>query len=131
MRRAGVVVMLAALVAGCASGVDTSTLPRMGMDFGFAAKHKCQGVSPEIRLSGVPAGVKKYDVRMVDLDAPAFNHWNETLPATGPIIREGAGKAYVGPCPPSGTHRYQIAVTGRDDKNQPVAYGDKTVVAGR
>jgi len=130
MRCAGGVVLLATLAAGCAS-VDTSKLPRMGVDYGFAAKHKCQGVSPEIRLTGVPTSVKKYDVRMVDLDVPSFNHWNETVPATGSVIREGAGKAYVGPCPPSGTHRYQIAVTARDDKNQPLAYGDKTVVAGR
>lgn len=130
MRRAGGVVMLAALAAGCGS-VDTSKLPRMGVDFGFGAKHKCQGVSPEIRLSGVPPGVKQYDVRMVDLDVPTFNHWNETLTATGPVIREGTGKAYYGPCPPGGTHRYQIAITARDGQNRPVAFGDKTVVAGR
>jgi phosphatidylethanolamine-binding protein (PEBP) family uncharacterized protein len=118
-------------LAGACSTVDTSKLPRMGVDYGFAAKHKCQGVSPEIRLTGVPAGVSKYDVRMVDLDVPSFNHWNETLPAAGQVIREGAGKAYSGPCPPSGTHRYQIGVTARDGKNHPVAYGEKTVVAGR
>ena len=130
MRRAAAVAMLALLATACAS-VDTSKLPRMGVDYGFAAKHKCQGVSPEIRLTGVPPGVSKYDVRMVDLDVPTFNHWNETLPAAGAVIRESAGKAYYGPCPPSGTHRYQIAVTARDGKNQPVAYGEKTVVAGR
>jgi phosphatidylethanolamine-binding protein (PEBP) family uncharacterized protein len=130
MRRARVATLVAVLTGACAT-VDSSTPPRMGVDFGFAAKHKCQGVSPEIRLTGVPAGVSKYDVRMVDLDVPSFNHWNETLPATGSVIREGAGKAYYGPCPPSGTHRYQIAVTARDGKNQRVAYGEKTVVAGR
>ena len=27
---------------------------------------------------------------------------DQTLPATGSVIREGAGKAYVGSCPPSG-----------------------------
>jgi phosphatidylethanolamine-binding protein (PEBP) family uncharacterized protein len=130
MRRAGVAAIAVALTGACAT-VDSTTQPRMGVDFDFAAKHKCQGVSPEIRLTGVPTGVSKYDVRMVDLDVPSFNHWNETLPATGSVIREGAGKAYYGPCPPSGTHRYQIAVTARDGKNQPVAYGEKTVVAGR
>lgn len=37
------------------SAVDTSKLPRMGVDFAFGQNHKCQGVSPEIRLSNVPA----------------------------------------------------------------------------
>ncbi len=125
--------MLLALLlaaAGCATA-DTSKLPRMGVDFAFDQKHKCQGVSPEIRLTNVPAGVASYDVIMTDLDAPSFHHWSQTIAAAGSTIREGIGVGYFGPCPPSGTHRYQIAVTARDGQKQPVAYGEKTVVTGR
>jgi phosphatidylethanolamine-binding protein (PEBP) family uncharacterized protein len=125
------VLMLAGLVAaGCAT-VDTSKLPRMAVDFSFDQKHKCQGVSPEIRLGNVPPGVASYEVRMTDLDVPSFHHWAHTIPATGSVVREGAGTGYFGPCPPSGTHRYQIEVIARDGQKQPLAYGEKTVVAGR
>jgi phosphatidylethanolamine-binding protein (PEBP) family uncharacterized protein len=130
----GRVVAVLALVfwaaTGCAT-VDTSKLPRMGVDFAFDQKHKCQGVSPEIRLTNVPGGVASFEVRMVDLDVPSFHHWSQIIPATGAVIREGAGSGYYGPCPPSGTHRYQIAVTALDSQKKPIAYGEKTVVAGR
>jgi phosphatidylethanolamine-binding protein (PEBP) family uncharacterized protein len=117
-------------LAGCAT-LDTSKLPRMGVDFAFDQKHKCRGVSPEIRLSNVPAGAVSYEVTLTDLDVPSFNHWSQTLIATGPVIREAAGAGYFGPCPPSGTHRYEITVVARDSARQPIAYGQKTVVAGR
>jgi hypothetical protein len=116
--------------AGCAT-VDTSKLPKMGVDLAFDQKHKCQGVSPEIRLANVPTGITSYEVRMTDLDVPSFHHWAQTIPAAGPVVREGAGSGYFGPCPPSGTHRYQVEVIARDGQKQPVAYGEKTVTAGR
>ncbi len=130
MKRTLLAVAVVAAVTGCAT-VDTSKLPRMGVDFAFDQKHKCQGVSPEIRLSNAPAGVASYEVKMTDLDVPSFHHWSQTLAATGPVIREGAGVGYFGPCPPSGTHRYEITVLARDSQKQAVAYGEKTVVAGR
>jgi phosphatidylethanolamine-binding protein (PEBP) family uncharacterized protein len=125
--------MVAAVVVGlggCAT-VDTSKLPRMGVDFAFDAKHKCQGVSPEIRLTNVPSGVATYEVKMTDLDVPSFRHWDEKLPATGSRVAEGAAKQYYGPCPPSGTHRYEIAVTAKDAQGKAIAYGEKMVMAGR
>lgn len=130
MKRALLAVAVVAAVTGWATA-DTSKLPRMGVDFAFDQKHKCQGVSPEIRLSNVPAGVASYEVKMTDLDVPSFHHWSQTLAATGPVIREGAGVGYFGPCPPSGTHRYEITVLARDSQKQAVAYGGKTVVSGR
>jgi phosphatidylethanolamine-binding protein (PEBP) family uncharacterized protein len=132
MRRTLVVALALALAAaaGCAP-VDTSKLPRMGVDFAFEGRHKCQGVSPEIRLTGVPDGVASYEVTMTDLDVPTFHHWAQKIAAAGPVIKEGAGSGYFGPCPPSGTHRYRIEVTALDGRGQPVAYGEKTVTAGR
>lgn len=103
----------------------------MTIDFTFEAKHKCRGVSPDIRLSNVPAGVATYDIQMTDLDVPTFHHWSQTIPAKGSIIPEGAGAGYFGPCPPAGTHRYQIEVIARDAQKNPVVYGEKTVVTGR
>ncbi len=125
-----IAVLMVVVLAGTASAtVDTSKLPRMGVDFAFDQKNKCQGVSPEIRLTNVPAAVANFEV--TDLDVPSFHHWSQTIPATGSVIREGAGRGYYGPCPPSGTHRYQIEVTALDSQKKPVAYGEKTVAAGR
>lgn len=124
-----------AIAAGCAveqpRSVDRSTLAPIGVEVSFAPRNKCKGISPEVRLSNVPAGVVGYEVKLTDLDAPRFRHWNQALVATAPTIPEGAGSGYYGPCPPSGTHRYTLAVTALDAQQQPVAYGEATVVTGR
>lgn len=130
MRNTFVLVLVGLAAAGCAT-VDTSKLPRMGVDFAFDQKHKCQGVSPEIRLANVPTSVTSYEVTLTDLDVPSFHHWAQTIPATGPVVREGTGSGYFGPCPPSGTHRYQIEVIARDGQKNPAGYGEKTVITGR
>ena len=118
-------------VAAVSAFAQTANLPKMDVDFSFEQKHKCQGVSPEIRLGNVPAGVVSYDVKLTDLDVPSFQHWSQAIRATGPVIPGGAGVGYFGPCPPSGTHRYEIVVTARDAQKKPVAYGEKMVVTGR
>ena len=130
MTRTLLAIMVVAAVTGCSPGA-TSTLPRIGVDVAFDQKHKCQGVSPEIRLSNVPAGVASYEIKMTDLDVPSFNHWNQTFTAAGPIIPEGAGVGYFGPCPPSGTHRYAITILARDAQKQAVAYGEKRISSGK
>src|SRR5215813_7948918 len=113
------------------TGAQTSNPQKIGVDFTFGPKHKCQGISPEIRLNNVPAGVASYEVKLTDLDVPTFHHWSQTLPAGGPVIHEGAGSGYFGPCPPSGTHRYEITVVARDGQSRAVASGEKIVVTGK
>src|SRR5499425_445429 len=117
------------LVGG--TSAQTSNPPKMGVNLIFDPKHKCQGISPEIRLSNVPAGVASSEVKLTDLDVPTFHHWSQTLPAAAPVIHEGAGSGYFGPCPPSGTHRYEITVVARDGQSRAVASGEKIVVTGR
>jgi phosphatidylethanolamine-binding protein (PEBP) family uncharacterized protein len=134
MRVPAAVLVVVLSLAGCApvQTVQTDTLPRMGVDYAFASKHKCaSGASPELRLANVPPGVTSFDVAMTDLDVPSFQHWRQTIPASGAVIREGAGKGYYGPCPPYGSHRYKIEVIAKDAGGKPVAYGEKTVVADR
>jgi phosphatidylethanolamine-binding protein (PEBP) family uncharacterized protein len=82
-------------------------------------------------LTTVPAGVASYEVKLTDLDVPNFKHWHETLPAAGSSIREAAGSGYVGPCPPSGTHRYEIRVMARNGERRAVASGAKVVATGK
>ena len=80
-----------------------------------------RNTSPPLMISDVPPNAKSLALIMDDPDAPigTFVHWvawnipvntkqlqkgNEPGGAAG---KNGAGKTgYIGPCPPSGTHRY-------------------------
>ena len=84
--------------------------------------YTCDGrnVSPPLRWTDPPAGTRSFAILMDDPDAPGgtFTHWlGWNIPATARSLRvgqhapvEGTNDAqrigYVGPCPPSGRHRY-------------------------
>jgi Raf kinase inhibitor-like YbhB/YbcL family protein len=90
-----------------------------------------QGISPQLSWTSAPENTDRFVIIMDDPDAqPAvgytFVHWVAVLPGNHNSIEEGAsaggwtGKpktlsdasstAYKGPRPPSGKHRYHIAV---------------------
>ena len=91
-----------------------------------------ENVSPPLAWSGVPAEAKALALIVRDPDAPGsdFVHWivynlpptTTELPEAAPVLpapgAEGtndAGKlGYVGPAPPSGTHRYYFTVYALD-----------------
>jgi Raf kinase inhibitor-like YbhB/YbcL family protein len=76
------------------------------------------GVSPPLTFRGVPPNATRLALIMEDPDAPSqpFVHWTfwnldrnfTDLPKGADVKAHGAreGKAYGGPCPPTGTHRY-------------------------
>jgi phosphatidylethanolamine-binding protein (PEBP) family uncharacterized protein len=131
MMRTLATAVLIGVATGCATG-GAARLPKMAVDFDFAAKHRCHGVSPQIRLADVPPGTTGFAVQMTDLDVPSFRHWSQRLPASGAAIPEGAARDYYGPCPPgSETHRYHIEVTALDAQGKALARGEKTVLSGR
>ncbi len=84
----------------------------------------CDGenYSPEFEITGVPAGATCLAFIMDDPDAPkgTFVHWifwnasfkttkfsSRALPNSAVEGENDAKKlGYIGPCPPSGTHRY-------------------------
>ena len=88
------------------------------------SKYTCdaENVNPTLMISGVPKEAKSLALIMHDPDAPregGFTHWvhfnippqtTEIPEATEPEGTAGAGGSgkggYVGPCPPSGEHRY-------------------------
>lgn len=98
----------------------------------------CEGadISPELTWSGMPAGTKTFALIVHDPDAPragGFTHWvvfnipagvshiaenapkHGQLPGGGVQGRNDGGKqGYMGPCPPSGTHRYYFRVYALD-----------------
>ncbi|MGB8480935.1 MAG: YbhB/YbcL family Raf kinase inhibitor-like protein [Acidobacteriaceae bacterium] len=93
-------------------------------------RYTCDGdnISPAMAWKGAPARTKSFALILHDPDAPSrggFTHWviynmdaklnqlMENIPQQGNVARVGMqGKndadqiGYMGPCPPSGTHRY-------------------------
>jgi phosphatidylethanolamine-binding protein (PEBP) family uncharacterized protein len=128
-------VKILACVLGCL--IALATVPAlaaspMGVMLSFTSQNKCQGQSPEILLSGVPAGTVAYHVQMIDEDVPSFRHWNQTINGAGPAIPAGAGRGeYYGPCPPSGRHTYRVTVTALDAAGKPLAQGEYSTQADR
>jgi Raf kinase inhibitor-like YbhB/YbcL family protein len=103
------------------------------------SKYTCDGedVSPPLSWSGAPEGTKAFALICDDPDAPAgvWVHWVAfDLPSSATGLPEGVppreeisggglqGKndfrkiGYGGPCPPSGTHRYEFKLSALDAK---------------
>jgi Raf kinase inhibitor-like YbhB/YbcL family protein len=98
----------------------------------------CEGndVSPELTWTNAPSGTKSFALIVHDPDAPrsgGFTHWVVyNIPANVTHIPQGAAKGeklsggglqgrndngqngYMGPCPPSGTHRYYFYLYALD-----------------
>ncbi len=94
----------------------------------------CEGrnVNPPLDVSGIEDGVKTLALVVDDPDAPGgtFVHWVVyNISVNGPNLKipenafnkyEGVNSAgkkrYVGPCPPSGKHRYFFKVYALDSE---------------
>jgi Raf kinase inhibitor-like YbhB/YbcL family protein len=96
-----------------------------------------EGVSPQLSWTNVPKNTDRFVIIMDDPDAKpsvghTFVHWIALLPGDRESIEEGASAsgwtdeakalsgdvistAYKGPRPPSGRHRYHIAVYALKD----------------
>lgn len=98
----------------------------------------CEGndVSPDLTWKNAPSGTKSFALIVHDPDAPrpgGFTHWvvynipanvtqiaqgtpsGDTLPGGGIQGKNDSGQnGYMGPCPPSGTHRYYFYLYALD-----------------
>lgn len=92
------------------------------------ARYTCDGanVSPPLAWGGVPAGTARLALVVDDPDAVGgtYTHWvvvdipprttraaEGTVPADGrQVANSSGGPGYIGPCPPSGTHRYRFTL---------------------
>ena len=96
-------------------------------------KFTCDGgnINPELQIQNVPDGARSLALIMHDPDAPregGFTHWvvwnisprttfikEESAPPSASEGVHGAGaQGYTGPCPPSGTHRYEFSLYALD-----------------
>jgi len=93
------------------------------------ARYTCQGqnVNPPLAITDIPEGAKSLVLIIEDPDAPGatFDHWVvwnirpvgliEENTAPGVQGANSTGKnAYMGPCPPSGSHRYFFKIYALD-----------------
>jgi Raf kinase inhibitor-like YbhB/YbcL family protein len=96
-------------------------------------------ISPPLEIRGIPGDARSLAIVMEDPDAPGgiFDHWlvwnippTDTIPEnTQPGLegRNSSGKiGYMGPCPPSGTHRYFFKVYAVDMLVEVEKGADKT-----
>ncbi len=111
-------------------------------DFGVGGaipiRFTCEGdnVSPEFSWKEAPGETKSFALIVHDPDAPragGFTQWilynipaekghldpdvpkNDNVPGTGVHGRNDSGEiGYMGPCPPSGTHRYYVRLFALD-----------------
>lgn len=89
------------------------------------SKYTCEGegINPPLNIQNIPEGSKTLALIIEDPDAPngTFDHWVVwNIPPAGTIKENtipgisghnSAGKTgYLGPCPPSGSHRYYFNV---------------------
>ena len=110
-------------------------------------KYTCKGqnTSPPLTISGFPNGTQSVALILDDPDAPkgTFTHWvvwnlapsvqikfPEGHMAEGAIsgVNSTGDSGYVGPCPPSGTHRYYFRAYALDQKLNLPEDADRTML---
>jgi Raf kinase inhibitor-like YbhB/YbcL family protein len=99
----------------------TVTSPDFRHNGNIPSKYTCEGkgINPTIVITNFPEGTKSLVLIVDDPDAKGrtFDHWIVWNIPPGEVIKEnsvpgvqgknGAGEnSYIGPCPPTGTHRY-------------------------
>jgi Raf kinase inhibitor-like YbhB/YbcL family protein len=93
-------------------------------------KYSCDGqdINPPLTIEGIPKEARTLVLALDDPDAPSgtFDHWivwnipasTTKIPENSVPGKEGFNSArqtgYMGPCPPSGTHRYFFKVYALD-----------------
>lgn len=111
-------------LSGCSSIPVADNAAKLEVSFSWTAKSGCSPVSPPITVANVPGNAKYLKVTMVDLDKPSYNHGGGEISYRGvQDIPEGTLKSYDGPCPPMGSHSYEITVHALD--------ADKKLIIGQ
>jgi len=97
----------------------------LGVDFKWSSEDRCSRSSPEIHVSNIPAGNASFKVRLRDNDVPSWRHGGGTVPAdpSGVIAKGALTDGYNGPCPPDGTHHYEIIVKALNADGDTLAEG--------
>ena len=73
--------------------------------------------NPVFSLVDVPDGTQFIRFKLVDKDAPGFDHGGGIVPYAGQAVIEAGAFKYKSPCPPNGTHRYEWTATAQSKKS--------------
>lgn len=113
--------LFSSILLGSLVFLAPSSASAMGLSFSWGPTKKCfDSKSPPMKVSGVPKGTVKLKFRMVDLNAPGYNHGG------GTVKYKGSGKLgygafrYKGPCPPA-PHVYKFTVKAVNAKGKTLA----------
>jgi phosphatidylethanolamine-binding protein (PEBP) family uncharacterized protein len=111
---------------------ETKNTAVIGVDFEWQQIDKGSQDNPEIRLTDVPEGTRRFLVSLVDLNLQGFDHGSGFVDNDGSgIIARGAVKgSYNGPDPPfpDMNHSYEITVTALDENGTAIGIGKKAKV---
>lgn len=111
----------------CSCTGETENLPTIGVEFEWQAIDFGSSENPEIRLTGVPEGTKRFYVGLVDLNISTYDHGGGFVGNDGSgVIARGAVKGnYSGPAPwlPDMVHDYEITVKAYDENEKMIASG--------
>ncbi len=151
MKRLGIVILIVGLGLGVLWLTREKNVMQLTSVFSdkqaIPSRFTCDGenVNPELNITGVPANTKSLSLIVDDPDAPDgdFVHWvswnleaetlqikENSLPGGAVVGKNDFGNnSYGGPCPPSGTHRYQFKVYALDIKlDLPAGAGKKELL---
>jgi hypothetical protein len=106
-------------------------LPFMAISSAFRVANLCSlGVSPEIRLVGVPQGTVVYRLMVTNVGVLRAPRQRIEVAATGPVIPEGALTEFELPCPSElQTMNYRFEVMAVAADRRPLAYGWNFITA--
>ena len=94
--------------------IQSARAADLRFDFNWVGRQdKCATESPAFRIISAPEGTTTIDFNMVDLNVPAYHHGGGKAEYTGKDIPRGAFQ-YNGPCPPSGSHKYEWTAKAYD-----------------
>lgn len=126
VRRSLVALAAMAALTACANDRGPhSDLPPLGAEVEFLSRNLCgEGVSPAVRLGGVPANTDSYRVRLTNISVLTAPRWEATIKADASHIPEGAMTNFDPPCPGDQqvlTYRLEVMALAGDGR--PLAYG--------
>jgi phosphatidylethanolamine-binding protein (PEBP) family uncharacterized protein len=107
------------------AAITTLSAPAQAFEIGFdwSGLKSCTSgnpgvvASPTFTLEGIPEGTKFIRFKLVDRNAPEFDHGGGIVAWNGASSLPAGAFKYKQPCPPNGSHIYEWQVTAQSKKN--------------
>ena len=121
-----VIIAVISMFSACTATKLAPNAAKLDINYEWTSQTNCSNQSPEIRLTGIPAGTQKLRVNVVDTTV-AYDHGGGTVSYTGTnVIPAGKLSSFRGPCPPGSTHQYSMTIDAIDASGVIIGRGEKT-----